>query len=117
MVTEWNPPEVFRAARVFEKDLGGSTSSKLLIEGKSGGRFITKLPTAKFGCQLLVNEFLAGMLLERIGLPVAAVSLIDFSECDFLVSVSARKTIAEAESICFPLISLGIKYLEGTVLP
>jgi hypothetical protein len=93
--------------------LGDGTTKPHLVECENGQKFCVKFPTEDRGCQLLVNELLAAMLLERIGLPTPPFTIVDFPDSDLLIEDSAHETIIAARKMCDPLMCFGSQYMEG----
>jgi hypothetical protein len=92
--------------------LGGATSKPLLVECICGSRFAVKFPNATWRSQLLVNEFMAGLLLSRLGLPTPQVARITFGP-DFQQppkEPTIQNIIADATRYSCPLVCLGLNF-------
>jgi hypothetical protein len=92
--------------------LGGNTCKPLLITNTQGQKLVVKLPNREGKCQFILNELLAGKLLECLGLPHPEVSVValklphplDSTICneeDQKIVAEARTILTDEPLVCF----------------
>lgn len=67
-----------QVVRLLDKHLRGGSQARL-IEASDGKLYVVKHPDNPQGYEILVNEFVAGRLMERLGLPVGRPQLIEYT--------------------------------------
>jgi hypothetical protein len=85
------------------------------MESTDERQLVVKFPSQARRCQFLINEYLAGLLLNRMGLRTPTVTLVDFGPSFERPQHHPEllKVITEAETILNPLICLGMEFAEG----
>lgn len=101
--------------------LGGATSKPFKVVASDGRAYAVKLPDRKYGCRLLVNELLAGLLAECLGLETPKVVAVEISETilNELTDPTVAERIREASAIFEthqlpgPVLGFGSEIAEG----
>ena len=105
----WFKPDMFALSVI--RRLGGATSKPLLMESVCGSRFVVKFRNPKWRSQLLVNEFIAGLLLSRLGLPTPPVVRVAFGpEFQEPTDPELKQIVGDARAYCNSLVCLGLGF-------
>jgi hypothetical protein len=109
ILTPPSQPESFDAETVVRRLSDRGTNPPLLIKCTDGINRVVKLPTEKYCCQGLVNEWVAGCLLRRFDLPTPSVSSVSIGPS--FQPGPFREQFLEARGVLEPLAALGMTYL------
>jgi hypothetical protein len=112
MASPWHNPETI-LAKLAGTPLGGGTSKPFLVESENGKPLVVKFPNQKWKCQLLINEMLSAILLEKLELPTPRSFVVEFpcaSNDKDATEGPFSEALAEARAVCTPLKCLGLEY-------
>lgn len=95
--------------------LGGSTCKPLRVECNGGLEFAVKFPHEDFNPDLMVNEFVSGLLLRRLGLHSPAIaSVVLDPQVEWARGVMPRPVEQAALARWKPLTCVGTAYIPDT---